>query len=108
MYCENCGHKLGDNHLYCSECGYKSSNNVISKNSSSNKVLWIVLGCIFGIPLLIFAVIFFLTFFIIIDNTKIKEELDDYDISEYYDYEKINNSYIYNDDSIKVIKIKKF
>ena len=40
----------------------------LSENKNSAKTIWIVLGCIFGGIILIPIIIFFITFFIIIDN----------------------------------------
>ena len=105
MYCENCGHKLENNYLFCSECGTKVSNLFVSSNKISNNTLWIVLGCIFGVIVLIPFVIFLLSFFVIGNNINTVEEKETYDINEYYDYENMSNNYIYRNDSVEVIEI---
>lgn len=105
MYCENCGKRLNEMDLYCSECGIKVNKIELSENKNSAKTIWIVLGCIFGGIILIPIIIFFITFFIIIDNANTIDDFEEYELKEYYDYENINNSYIYKDDT-EVIKIK--
>lgn len=104
MYCENCGKRLNEDNLYCSECGTKI-NRISIFDKTSNKTLWIIIGCIVGGIVLIPIIIFILTFFIIVDNVKLKEEYDKYNLKEYYDYEKLNNSYIYNNDNSDIILI---
>ena len=49
MFCENCGHKLGVNHVFCEECGAKVNYNVNldEKKSNTSKTIWIVIICIY-------------------------------------------------------------
>jgi len=105
MYCENCGKRLGEDHLYCSECGVKVNRINLADEKNSANTIWIVLGCIFGGIILIPIIIFFITFFIIVDNANTIDDFEDYDLNEYYDYENLNSSYIYKDDT-DIIKIK--
>lgn len=105
MYCENCGTHLENQYLYCFECGTKVNKSIVCESKSSNNILWIILGCFLGIPILIGILMFFLSLFIIVDNKQIIENKN-YEINEYYDYENINNNYFYKDDREQVVIIK--
>ena len=93
MYCGNCGKKVGDNDLFCENCGNALKKEIIEKKND-NKIVWIVLGCVFGV---IFLVIVLLILGFVVFGTLSVDESDEYD----------NNYFpnIYNDEDITYDKV---
>lgn len=88
MYCENCGEKVNVNDSFCANCGVslKKSSSV---NHNDNKIIWIILGSIFGGIILIIGCLILIAVLFSLNVKHEKNNYDDYEYNYIDDYNKV-------------------